>query len=131
MATGQNDDRRKAETHPDAAMPHAGASDQQRPEIDSKPGESVAHDPADPAVARVTADNGDAALSPRHVQNAAPSDREPGDWASDQDSSRIKSHDEQPLALRDAQRVMRPPYGAILWAVILVIGAAIVLSLIL
>lgn len=79
-------------------------------------------------------DNGPGAeVDPSDHSRAVRKGDQPPDNAtmtSREESSRIGAEGEAP-ALRDAQRAMRPPYGAILWAVILVIGVAIILSIIL
>lgn len=103
----------------DAAHP-ARNTDQLRDEIDSgRTQDKVAH--PDPAAAPLGTDA---------EAGGVPPTREEIRMASREESSRIGA-EEEPPALRDARRAMRPPYGTILWAVILVIGAAIVLSIML
>jgi len=98
--------------------PPARTSDQLRHEIDSgQARDKVAH--PDPAAAPLGTD-AEAA--------GAPPTREEIAMASREESSRIDA-EEEPPALRDAQHAMRSPYGTILWTVVLVIGAAIVLSI--
>lgn len=113
MAENEQENRRDA----GGARP-AQTSDQLRHEIDSgQTRDKVAH--PDPAAAPLGTD-AEAA--------GAPPTREEITMASREESSRIDA-EEEPPALRDAQHAMRSPYGAILWAVVLVIGAAIVLSI--